>query len=889
VASGSAQVRGIPAIGPILFEQNHGQAPGTVRYLARARGYRVQLESTGIVFDFGSNQGRLTFRSAKPSSIRGESQARAIRNYYLGSSASEWQTAVPTYNTVRYRELWQGIDLVFRASPDLEFDLALDPGAEPELIEFQYEGFRKVDIDAAGDLLLEVADGVLRQHSPDVFQDGRRIRSRYVRRASNGIGIVLDSFDHSRPVLIDPRLTYASYLGGGSNEALGTVVSDAEGNYYVAGITDSTNFPSLPAGQTAAGNFDLAISKFDRNHTLIYSTILGGSASENVFSAVALADGTLYLAAATASTNFPRATGSTLGNGIAGTGVVRLSPTGSLNGTAFVPAPSSGAGFGIALDGNRNVWITGGTTGIAGQTGSIQASPAGGQDVFIMRINAALAQVTYFTYLGTPADENGTRIVVDAPGNVYVSGNGGSAAFPTGPSPAFPAAGSFVLKIDPAANRILFATYLSGGGGGGGLVLDGENLWVCVNSTGSGFAPTPDAMQSSYGGGATDAALVSVHSSTGRLRYASYHGGSGNEFANHMVQDNYGNLVLIGTTLGAGTPVSQDALQPTFGGGTGDAFVLVVDGGGRRVYASNLGGSGSEAGAAVAVDPLGNVIAVGSTTSANFPVTPGAFQTRYTGTQPDIFIAHVEMAAAGDPSLARTAVQNAASFRGGPVAPGEIVTLYPRNAGPPALVTAALTAERRIATVIGGTRVLFDEIPAPMVYAVNGQISAVAPYEIGQTRQVTRIVVEFNGVRSRPVVIPVTATAPGIFTAAGGTGQAAAVNENQTFNTEANPAARGSILVFFATGEGQTNPAGVNGRLNEFARFEDFPRPIAGVTVTLGGQPAEILYAGGAPGFLAGLMQFNIRVPQVVTAGNAELLIAMGGVTSAPGVTVAVQ
>jgi uncharacterized protein (TIGR03437 family) len=331
-------------------------------------------------------------------------------------------------------------------------------------------------------------------------------------------------------------------------------------------------------------------------------------------------------------------------------------------------------------------------------------------------------------------------------------------------------------------------------------------------------------------------------------------------------------------------------LQPAFGGGPGDGFVLVVDAAGRRVYASYLGGSGGESGATIAVDAAGNLIAVGTTTSSNFPVTAGAFQTEYVGAQPDHFIARIELVAPTDPSLLRVAIQNAASFRGGAVAPGEIVTIYPRNAGPPELVTAALTPERRIATVLAGTRVLFDDVPAPLVYAARGQISAVVPYEVGG-KQIVYIVVEYNGVKSRPMPLAVTSAAPGIFTAGGGVGQAAALNEDLSFNTQGNGAARGSIVVFFATGEGQTNPAGVNGRLNEFPRLEDYPRPVLPVTVTIGGQPAdEILYAGGAPNYLAGLMQFNVRVPQSVTPGSAvELLITVGGIASAPGVTLAIQ
>ena len=223
------------------------------------------------------------------------------------------------------------------------------------------------------------------------------------------------------------------------------------------------------------------------------------------------------------------------------------------------------------------------------------------------------------------------------------------------------------------------------------------------------------------------------------------------------------------------------------------------------------------------------------------------------------------------------------------MAAGEVVTIYPANAGPQALVTAALTPDRRVATLIGGTRVLFDDTPAPMVYTVMGQMSLVVPYAV-QGKLFTRLVVEYNGVKSRPLAVPIATVAPGIFTIASGTGSAALLNQDGSVNSPQRPADRGSVVVFFATGEGQTNPAGVDGRLNEFTRLEDFPQPIQTPRVTIGGQPASILFAAGAPGFLAGLMQFNVRVPEGIAPGPDTLReISFGGVTSQPGVTIALR
>ncbi len=877
----------------MLFEPV-GHARGGVQFVALAKGYRVFFEPNRAVFDFGSHRASMTFSGAGPSSITGESPAPGIHNYYRGDNASQWSEGVQSFERIRYRGVRPGIDLIFYGRPDseMEFDLILSPGANPALVELQYDGFGSLEIGPKGDLLLKTPEGVLRQRPPEVTQADRRIRARYVRRGT-AIGIKLGPYDTSQALVIDPRISYATYVGGSDVENTEAIAIDDDGNYYIAANSFSANYPRLPAGQPYAGDQDIVVSKFSASNILLYSTVIGGSSKDVPGRAVVDTDGSLYVSFSTASTNFPRPPGVTIGAGTIGDGVLKLSPTGALTAMALM-GPSTAAGpYDLTLDTNHNIWVTGGTTGVPGQTGSIQARVAGGTDILVASLNNLLTQIKYLTYLGTPADESGNRIRVDVSGNVYLSGVGGSAAFPTGAGKAFPGAGTFALKLDTVNNRIVFATYLSAGNGGGyGLVLDGNDLWVAANSSGKDFAPTPDAFQKVFGGGTNDVILVRLSALDGTIGYATYFGGTGSEFANDLVQDPYGNLILYGNTTSPNLPTTTDAMSRTLAPSLiTTAYISVLDVSGGLVYSSYAGGSSAGSftlGLGLAVDKLGNAIGVGATSSTDFPVTGDAFQKQMAGVQ-DVYIARFEFVAPTDPYLARIAIQNAASFRGGPIAPGEVITIYPRNVGPATLVTAALTADRRIATLIGGTRVLFDDIPAPLVYTVGGQVSLVAPYEV-QGKAFTRVVVEYNGVKSRPMLVPVTATAPGVFTAGNGSGPAVVINEDGSFNSVSQPASRGSIIVFFATGEGQTNPSGVNGRLNEFSRLEDFPRPVAAVNVTIGGQAAEVLFGAGAPGFLAGLMQFNVRVPQGVEPGPVvPLTVSVGGVPSAAGVTMAVR
>ena len=248
--------------------------------------------------------------------------------------------------------------------------------------------------------------------------------------------------------------------------------------------------------------------------------------------------------------------------------------------------------------------------------------------------------------------------------------------------------------------------------------------------------------------------------------------------------------------------------------------------------------------------------------------------------------------AMGDPTVVLrgpavvNAVVNAASFRNGPVAPGEIVSVFGKDIGPPEGISGRPNAAGVFETALEQIRVLFDGVAAPMIYARADQVTAVAPYALAGKRS-TQVQVEYLGAKSSPQTLTVAESAPGIFTAAStGAGQGAILNEDGSLNSSSKPARRGSIVVLFATGEGQTSPPGVDGKVAPAPS----PRPLLPVSVTIGGLLAEVLYAGGAPGLVAGLLQVNARVPEGVTAGPAvPVTLVVSTALSQPGVTVAVQ
>jgi uncharacterized protein (TIGR03437 family) len=231
------------------------------------------------------------------------------------------------------------------------------------------------------------------------------------------------------------------------------------------------------------------------------------------------------------------------------------------------------------------------------------------------------------------------------------------------------------------------------------------------------------------------------------------------------------------------------------------------------------------------------------------------------------------------------AVSNAASY-GTAIAPGQMVDVWGTGMGPATFANLALDSNGMVSTSLAGVRILFDGIPAPLVYVSATQCAAVVPY-FGAYNATTHVQVEYQGVRSAPLVVPVNATAPGLFTMNySGSGPGAILNQDNTVNSAANPASRGSVVILWATGEGVTDPPGVDGRL----AVDVLPAPVAAVTVDIGGLPATVQYAGAAPGMMPGVLQVNAQMSPNVEAGNSvPVHVTVGGVASQDGVTLAVK
>jgi len=233
------------------------------------------------------------------------------------------------------------------------------------------------------------------------------------------------------------------------------------------------------------------------------------------------------------------------------------------------------------------------------------------------------------------------------------------------------------------------------------------------------------------------------------------------------------------------------------------------------------------------------------------------------------------------------AVANAASYFSGAIAPGENIVIFGSGIGPPQLTRGTVT-NGVVDTSVAATRVLFDGIASPMIYALSSQTSAMAPYEV-TGRSTVNVVVEYQGVQSSPVEYTLTPTAPGIYSQnAQGTGPGAILNQDYSINLPATPASKGSVVAVYMTGEGYTVGAA------DGAIATGLLSPVLPVTATVGGIPATVIYAGTAPGIVTGAMQVNVQIPSNAPSGpSVPIVITVGTGTSAAstqnGITVSVQ
>ncbi len=693
---------------PMGFEANQGQTDGQVKFLARGHGYTLFLTPNEAVLALRQQsaakiQDPHLFRShlteekgvgkaegdilhmklvgANPEArVSGLEELPGKVNYFIGNDPAKWYTNIPTYAKVRYSSIYPGIDLVYYGNQQqLEYDLVVSPGADPHQIKLAFEGTDDIKLDAQGDLILRTNGGELHLKKPLVYQEingtKQMIAAQYVvhsqdRIAGIQVGVQVAVYDTSRPLIIDPVLSYSTYLGGGSGDQANGIAVDGSGNAYVTGYTSSLNFPVFNALQPArSGIQDAFVSKLDAAGTsLIYSTYLGGTGLDSGVGIAVDGSGNAYVTGVTQG-SFPLldAVQSVYGGGFYDAFVSKLDATGTLVYSTYLGGSAIGvdAGSAIAVDGSGNAYVVGQTSSTNFPTQNpLQGTNLGGSnDAFVAKLNYTSSTLTlvYSTYLGGSGSDDARGVAIDDSGNAYVTGitsstfcvDVGTFCFPQAGSPLKDADGStdaFVTKLNAAGSALVYSTYLGGSGddAGRGVAVDAlGSAYVTGDTTSTNF-PTASPFQAASGGG-KDAFVSKINPAGTALIYSTYLGGVVDDLGFGIAVDAAGSAYVTGdTTSYSPSFPTASPFQADLGGGQ-DVFVTKLNAAGSALtYSTYLGGGLSDSGQGIAVDAAGNAYVAGVTFSTNFP-TASPFQGT-SGGGSDAFVAKICPNPSGTPN-----------------------------------------------------------------------------------------------------------------------------------------------------------------------------------------------------------------------------------------------
>ncbi len=936
---------------PIAFEPNVGQAASPVKFLAHTRQATVWMTQREVVL--GGVKIRFEGGAANPR-IEGEERLGSISNYFAGNDRSSWHTDVPNFAKVRYREVYRGIDVVFYGNPGrLEYDFVLRAGADPERIRLKFAGSESVRVDG-GDLVVKGAKGEMRNLSPAIMQDGKKVKGRWVVNEKNQAGFVVEGYDRAKPLVIDPVLTYASYLGGSENQQVTGVTIDAQGNILVCGYTDSDySFPTVAAlypqsnADTDQTNYSF-VAKFNPAASgaasLVYSTYFatGGVLVQGsrAWGITTDSSGNAYFVGDTWD-NLPLVNplqgqstylnANDCATGGLGSGdfpcrhgyIAKLSPTGSqLLFSTYLGGSDDDSALAIVLDHAGDLYITGSTesTDFPLMGNYVQEVLRGikNPNAFVTEISSTY-QMKYSTFFGANGLTQGHGIAVDSSGNVYFSGSATGPALPITagayqavyPGGANQPSAGFVAIVNPAQSpSLVYSTYLGGVDYATalyGVAADGKgNVYVAGASEASNYPVTPATdIRGPSTADFSKAVVTELNPSmqgSGQLVYSTIVDGSYMSSANGIVLDAQNKIWIAGYSSSINFPTTANAFQPLYAGEinssglpTALGMVAQIDptqsGLAALLYATFLGGPVVADMNAIAMDAAGKTIAVAGYVETSSPVTLSGFQTAYSGGA-DAYLARFDLTQTGPLT---TNVENGASLSADTIralSPGLIFTIKGTGLGPSIAQGGAFDpATGKVSTNVAGVQVLVNNVACPLLYLSSTQINAIAPYELAsQVGNLVPVEVIYNKVLGSVVYEEVEATAPGIFSFDDGSGQGAILNQDSSVNGASNAAARGTIVQIFASGEGQTNPPGVDGAIaNE--PVGQIPAPVAPVSVTIGGvATAAPVYAGTLPGGVAGAFQIDVTVPANAPTGSAVPVVLTIGKNSSPmTLTMAIQ
>jgi hypothetical protein len=719
---------------PLRFEVNRGQSDAQVRFIARTNDSTLFLTQSEAVLRLpkleapsestrgGQRTRKTNFASlAKPIEsavirlrpvnsnpqprLTGIDKLPGVSNHFIGNDPRKWRTNVESYSKVKYENLYPGIDLLYYGNQagEIEYDFIVAPGTAPDVIALSVEGAQSIEVDdQSGDLLLETSVGRVRQRAPFIYQEVNGERQEIVGRyrllksapsiqklkskiQNPLVAFEVDDYDKSKPLVIDPVVVYSTLLGGaaGNFDGASDVAVDAQGNAYIVGTTQASDFPIRnPFDGTKSNNSTnkAFISKFATDGSLIFSTFFGGNDSGNRGNALALdATGAIYVAGATAATDFPvkNAFQSTKGGSLDAF-VAKL----NADGTAIIYSSFLGGNQiddarDLKLDAQNNAYILGtidgrGATSVTFPTvNPTQANYGGGdRDMFLSVVSSTGSNLLFSTYFGGNGDEEARSVSISSDGKlIVIIGASNSTNLTT--------SGLAPQVVDSSCDELndILQAYSGGSGGSFGLIANpttqlallkdklrdelgreptcvellkefydqifppspfegvipmGQLMGSGSYPPGSGLASSSSVTPQAAGGGFD--VFVAPIDQNGNGRARGIFGGSRDEFAVDSAKDSRGAIYVTGDTNSTDLPTVSPT-EATRGGTNENGFVVVFAPNTFDVlFATYLGGDGSTLPQSIDVDPQGNIFVSGIVTiGTTFPTTSGAFQRELKG------------------------------------------------------------------------------------------------------------------------------------------------------------------------------------------------------------------------------------------------------------------
>jgi hypothetical protein len=534
---------------------------------------------------------------------------------------------------VRYKNVYQGIDLVYHGNQrSLEYDFQVAPGADPEAIRFGFDSVKRMQLDPAGDLIMQLSGGeIIKQHRPVLYQElggvRREVAGHFIFRGHAQVGFEVGAYDKSHSLVIDPVLDYATYFGGAGDEGTAGIAVDSTGSVYVTGsFVTSPGFPVTANAfqktqNSANGNGEVFITKFSPDGaSIVYSTLLGGSSTDASTGIALDAGGNAYIVGWTDSADFPvrNAFQPTL-RGFPSIFLTKLNATGSdlLYSTFFGGTSNFDFGTGIAVDPSGNAYITGNTASTnfpvtpgAFRTNLVLPRGAGDTDGFVAKFNtnqSGAASLVYSTFCDVNASYTNS-IAIDAGGNAYVTAN------------------DRVQKLNPAGSALVYSFTIPDSAAN--ITAGLHTIHIAVDSNGqayvAGFTNSPGLMivngfQPTYSGNSFDGFVAKLNAAGSSLLYSTYLGGQSLDGANSIAVDTAGHAYVTGDTASVDFPI-RNAFQKfkigsTYLHGT-DAFICEIDtnatGTNSLVFSTYYGVSNfDETASGIALDAQGNIYVTG--------------------------------------------------------------------------------------------------------------------------------------------------------------------------------------------------------------------------------------------------------------------------------------